>query len=275
MHDLPHFIPVGALEKSFDPQNNSLVPVADLAGRRMTLSFDNGWTIEHHFLDDRNLVWKVTAGKGTGESSEETYRATNPRPDLYFVDFVKKSEQATSVSLVLDLARGIFTAVHAQMPARKEVEVPFLDRIDAGRELTAVKATFLHGSVDTPLTSQTPRHEVTADLVGKRIEYTYSPTEQYEHIYLNGNFYAWHCLRGSEQGLCDVDRCHYFKVGERFYLFVWREKIVPTLGIVLVDLDRMRTSGKIFGYQGSDFDSLSNFPVGATARVLSVVQRDL
>ncbi len=99
-----------------------------------------------------------------------------------------------------------------------------------------------------------------------RNQYTYSPTERYEHIYLNDNFYAWQCLDGVEKGLADVDRCHYVQVAEDLYLFVWREKIIPTLGVILIDLQQMRTDGKIMGYQGSDFGALSNFPVGATRR---------
>ena len=67
------------------------------------------------------------------------------------------------------------------------------------------------------------------------MEYTYSPTERYEHIYLNEDFYTWQCLMGSEKGLADTDRCHYLKLGEQLYLFVWREKIVPTLGAVVAD----------------------------------------
>ena len=106
-------------------------------------------------------------------------------------------------------------------------------------------------------------------MVGKRVEYTYSPTECYEHIYLNERFYTWHCLLGSEKGLADTDRCHYYKLADRLYLFVWREKIVPTLGSVVVDLEALRTTGKIFGYQGEGPGGLSNFPVGARARVLN------
>ncbi|MFB4109944.1 MoaF C-terminal domain-containing protein, partial [Klebsiella pneumoniae] len=54
--------------------------------------------------------------------------------------------------------------------------------------------------------------------------------------------------------------------------FVWREKIIPTLGVILIDLQLMRTDGKIMGYQGSDFGALSNFPVGASAKILNVTR---
>ncbi|HJU49405.1 MAG TPA: MoaF C-terminal domain-containing protein, partial [Pseudogulbenkiania sp.] len=80
------------------------------------------------------------------------------------------------------------------------------------------------------------------------------------------------CLDGVEKGLADVDRCHYFKIDRNLYLFVWREKIIPTLGVVMIDLDHLKTDGKILGYQGSNFTELSNFPVGALAQVLNTTR---
>ena len=111
-------------------------------------------------------------------------------------------------------------------------------------------------------------------MIGKRVQYTYSPTECYEHIYLNADFYTWQCLRGAEKGLADTDRCQYYKLGELLYLFVWREKIVPTLGVVVVDYSAWRSSGKIFGYRGNDFDRLENFYMGAYARLLNITRHD-
>ena len=111
---------------------------------------------------------------------------------------------------------------------------------------------------------------MTEELVGKRIEYTYSPTERYEHIYLNGSFYTWHCLLGAEKGLADTDCCHSYKLARNLYLFVWREKIVPTLGVVVLDLNAMRTTGKIFGYEGNDFRKVVNFRIGARARLQNI-----
>jgi hypothetical protein len=275
MSDVAPWITVGELEKAFAPDSNSLRPVADLSGRTVTLHGEDGRITEYRFADATTLVWTATSGEESGEGAEERYSATNPRPGIYFVDFLRHRARATSVTLVLDLGRGIFTAVIGEMPRRADAEVPFAERIAAGVELTGVKAAFLHGAIDTPFTPATPRHEITEELIGKRVEYTYSLTEQYEHLYLNRNYYTWHCLRGAEQGLADTDRCHYFKLGDQLYLFVWREKIVPTLGVVLVDLAGLRTTGKAFGYQGNDFGRLSNFPVGASARVVSVLRRDL
>ncbi|MFZ7125520.1 MAG: MoaF C-terminal domain-containing protein [Desulfobacterales bacterium] len=98
----------------------------------------------------------------------------------------------------------------------------------------------------------------------------YSDTETYEHIYLNEHLYTWHCLAGIEKGLADTDRCHAYRIGEGLYLFVWREKVVPTLGVVMIDLQRMKTTGKILGYEDGDFGTIVNAPVGAFATLLNV-----
>ena len=38
---------------------------------------------------------------------------------------------------------------------------------------------------------------------------------------------------------------------------------------VLIDLQQHRSDGKIFGYAGSSFDELSNFPVSSYCQVLN------
>jgi hypothetical protein len=133
---------------------------------------------------------------------------------------------------------------------------------------------FLRASIGMPLRSDVHPHNPTHELIGKRVKYVYSHTESYEHIYLNPNLYTWHCLEGIEKGLADTDRCHYFKIAEALYLFVWREKIVPTLGVVMVDLNAMKTTGKLFGFEGDDFSRLTNVPIGAHAILLNVTRYD-
>ena len=274
----PTWIPVGELAEAFEGKSNILPPTAELKGMDLRLHFENGWIIEHKFATARRLLWRETSGAGRKQWTDETYLATKVREGIYFIDFLEHLERATTVSLALDLKAGIVTAVIGQLPTRTETKEGILDRAIKGKELTSVKTTFLSGSVNKAFDRvKTSRHSKTDELVGKRIEYTYSPTERYEHIYLNRSFYTWHCLEGAERkegiGLTDTDRCHYYKLRERLYLFVWREKIIPTLGVVIVDLDKMRSSGKIFGYEGNDFGKLSNFPVGARARLLARILR--
>ena len=228
----------------------------------MTLRFEDGSAVDYHFPSAVELV--------RGRGQVESYRAAEIRPGILFVDFVASDRCAATISLVLDLGRGICTAVEAELPTEADAKVPLIERIAHGQQLTGVSARFLSGAIDSSFGHFVERHADTQELIGSRIEYAYTRSERYEHVYLNEQFYTWHCLAGPEKGLADTDRCRYLKVANRLYLFVWCEKIVPTLGAVLVDLEQMKTTGKIFGYQGFDFGALMNFPVGARARRVGV-----
>jgi hypothetical protein len=185
------------------------------------------------------------------------------------VSFIEPQRRASTSALLLDLSNGMCTVVRGQLPTREEASKPFFQRIADGEELTGVSAELIAATIGAPCDAKAARHAPTSDLVGKRVEYTYSATERYEHIYLNERLYTWHCLAGSEQGLADTDRCHYLKLAPELYLFVWREKIVPTLGIVVVDLQQMKTTGRIMGYESFDVGAITSFPVGARVRILS------
>lgn len=270
----PSWIPVGALGAAFQHDNHCLPVVADLAGRTFTLYFENGWVIRHDFHDHQNLTWDMTAPDGEHVIGRDQYRATRIRDQIYFVDFIKSSERATTVSLVLNLAEQVFVAVQGQLPDQTERLLPIPTRIAEGKALTPVSATFLRGSIDQPVTADMPLPAVTSELIGKRIEYRYSPLEVYEHIYLNPMSYTWHCIKGAELGLADTDACYYYRISTDLYLFVWCEKIIPTLGVIMIDLTALKTTGKILGYESSESEALHNFAVGAHARIRSVVVKD-
>ncbi|RDU98811.1 molybdenum cofactor biosynthesis F family protein [Trinickia dinghuensis] len=263
-----NWISVGDLGKSFAESSNALRPVADLAGHSYDIDFGFN-VVTHAFIDDKTLTWTV---KGTGESGTDAYQATSPRPGIYFVDFIKSSVRATSVSLVLDLQPGIATVVIGTLPDEASASIPAIERVRRNRELTAVDAQIFPGVIDGRFDAESPTHEATAELVGKRVQYRYNPHECYEHVYLNEEMYVWHCVSGIEKGLADADRCHYRKIRDGLYLFVWREKTVPTLGVIMIDLDAGKTTGKILGYAGDDFGELANFPVGAYATVLNTTE---
>lgn len=312
MGDNTSWITVGALAHAFSEESYVPEASADLTGRTLTLNLQGGGGLEYRFESATDLSWRVLPGTDMGGGAAvagaevaagggaaagavaatggAAVTGTAPcfaaklREGLYFVDHLKTDERATSVSVVLDLERGMATVMTARLPEEAESREAFADRIAQGKELTAVAVGFFSAAIDRPFDAHTPCHETTLDMVGRRVEYTYSPTERYEHIYLNERFYTWHCLMGSEKGLAETDRCHYFKLADRLYLFVWREKVVPTLGVVVVDFEAMRTAGKIFGYQGDEKGDASaegltaggaaavglcNFAVGARARMLS------
>lgn len=273
MSEPSRWIAVGELAQAFSPDNYAPSPSEDLIGRQVELHMDNGQVFLYRFEARDRLFWSLSTMTGRPQETAEAYGAVQIRSGIYLVDFVRQRERTAKTVLVLDLAQGIATSLAAKLPEKGEARLTLKERIEQGKELTAASATVLSGAINEPFSATTARHFPTDELIGKRIEYTYSPTEQYEHIYLNENFYTWHCLRGQEKGLADTDRCHYYKLAEKLYLFVWREKIIPTIGAVVVDLEALRTAGNIFGYVGSDYKVATNFPVGAHARLLSVTMR--
>ncbi|WNW11198.1 molybdenum cofactor biosynthesis F family protein [Pseudomonas sp. DTU_2021_1001937_2_SI_NGA_ILE_001] len=266
------WITVGALADGFAPEAFILPNLAELAGRAFELHFANGWRISHRF-DAAQVHWQAADGHSQGSA---TYRATSLRNGIYLVDFLKHEDgRDWSISLVLDTLSASFTAVIGSLPDQATTHEGLYHRALAGKPLTGVQVQFLHGSLDTPWREGACPHAPTLELVGLRNLYRYSPTEVYEHVYLNGDYYSWQCLSGVEKGLCDTDRAHYYKLAEQLYLFVWREKIVPTLGLIVIDLQQHRSDGKIFGYAGDRFDTLSNFPVASYCRVLNTTEYGL
>jgi hypothetical protein len=266
------WIPVGQLSEAFHPGSYAPTPTPDLAGRTVDLWLEDGRVINCRFETADRLAWSIGPDADQEPSERAKYWAAALGENLYFVDFVWGGERATTVTLLLDLGLRIATVLIGRLPEDREARRPLLERISAGEELTGVSATFLSAAIDQPFTEETPRHLPTDDMVGRRVEYTYSPTERYEHIYLNRSLYTWHCLEGSEKGLGDTDRCHYLKLADELYLFVWREKIVPTLGVVVVDFAALKTAGKILGYLGDGSAALANFAVGAHARLLNTTR---
>lgn len=246
------FIPVGALGDGFAPDANILEPVSDLDGASFELDFGERLTLT---LADGVARW----GEGVGAP----VRVTSLRSGLYLVDGVAGT---TSTTFVLDTSAGLVTLVEGELPGEAVRAESAYTRVQRGEDPTGVTARIRHGRVAG---STAPLHAPTTELVGFRNRYTYSPNEAYEHIYLTPDLYTWHCLGGVEKGLADTDRCHHVGIRDGLTLFVWREKIVPTLGLILIDMSALRTDGKIFGNDGFDTTSTVNFPVGARAEVLA------
>jgi hypothetical protein len=253
------FIPVGALGDGFAPDANVLEPVTDLDGSSFELDLGERLTLT---VADGVARW--------GQDAEAPVRVTSLRSGLYLVDGVMDGvvdgvAGATSTTFVLDTDSGLVTLVEGELPTDAVRAESAYTRVQRGDDPTGVTARIRHGRVAG---TSARLHAPTTELVGFRNRYTYSPNEAYEHIYLTPDLYTWHCLNGVEKGLADTDRCHHVGLRDKLTLFVWREKIVPTLGLLLVDLSAMRTDGKIFGNDGFDTTSTVNFPVGARAEVL-------
>jgi hypothetical protein len=122
------------------------------------------------------------------------------------------------------------------------------------------------GDPSVPPTGMKPHP--TRDLIGLRAFYTYNPNQCFEHVYLNSERYAWHCLVGPLKGQSDVELVIMYKFDVNQYIFSWREFGLPVCTVFFHNWDQMRETGKFFAI-GED-GQLANTPAGALITKLSV-----
>jgi hypothetical protein len=262
-----HWLQVGEFVADFG--GNEPGQVATLAGRTLQFNFEDGSSERYSFVSDQHA--QINDGVGARAA---TYRATQLRPGILLIDHLESDEPTRSITLVVDLARQACTKLVGDLPSREQTLIPLFTRVLNKQSLSAVTARFLQGAVDAPFTAATHRHDPTDELTGRRVLHEYGTEDAYEHIYLESDLYTWHCIKGPEIGLADTDRCFVRKLDEQLYLFAWVEKIIPTLGVVMMDLGSLRTTGKLFGYRGADFGETVNSPVGAISRLVNVTRYD-
>lgn len=227
-------------------------PSGGLAGETLLLDFTNGARAELRFRPDGGLDWKED---GVSAWSAPC-RIVELRPDLYMVDLIDPSRPATTRTLIFDRAHGSALELLVSMPEPGEVAIPLFKRAQSGRRLTAV-------TLRQRRAGRGNAFPATTELIGRSKTYRYSATDIYQHIYVSADRYSWQCLSGSEKGLADTDETIHLRLAEDLILFIWLEKIIPTCGMVAIDLAAGRSSGKIFGYSSADLTQLTNVPVGA------------
>lgn len=257
------YIPVGELADGFARESYVLPAVAPHKSA-LLLHFPVGGKLSCRFTGDAMLEWN--------HQPAVPCRITAIRDGIEFIDFVDNQRRSSTLTLICDHHRGCFSLVSGQLPSEQQIRLAAFSRIEQGLPLTGVRVEIRCGRLDGPCNPDSPLHGISPDLIGMRNQYRYNPHECYEHVYLNANNYAWHCLEGVEKGLADVDRCHTIKITERLYLFIWQEKIVPTLGVVLIDMAQLRSDGKILGYQQHNLREITNFAMGAQVSVLNVTR---
>jgi hypothetical protein len=211
------------------------LPVSDkLEGSSLDLAFDNGWTINHSF-DRGEVTWTITGGTDAGVSGTHPYRAVEVREEIFYIDFLKGEGTGThDVTMIFNRADGRVTVADSFFVNRNgdvRMHTDFLSGRVAGT-----------GEIE-------PRAE-SNELTGKRIFYRYSPTERYEHIYLNSGTFVWHCIQGAERGLGDVDPIRVFELADGVVLLYWSETVMPVESFVVIDLSNQRSIGRMFCWDG-------------------------
>ena len=229
-----------------------------LAGRLIELDCgvvgveDSAHTFTHEF-GDGELSWSVSTA-GEIQSGRAEYQLFEMQPGLFFLHYRRiEAEHPVVVTLALDLTTGQASGA--------------IGELGLGPEPHLARQAWFQGQVVGSDATAAGAHPRTNELIGRRVRYAYSSDDVYDHIYLNHQLFTWFCVKGAEAGLGDTDRCVHWKLREETYLFSWLEKNVGVEGMVLIDLEALRTVGIQFGLDQQSGD-LVNITMGAYAMPL-------
>ena len=259
------YITIGEMAEGFSEYN--LPQTQDLVGKEYKIYMgepDAQVAVLHKFITDKVVYWEVLDGPEKGVAGYDEYIATNPKEGYYFVEFITGSNQAKMVTLLLDMKRQIATVVLGHFPKEKDDQMSLYTRSAKKLPITASSVDIMNASIDKPMTSKTPRHNLNSDdLVGKRKLYQYSSKDAYEHIYHTNRLFTWSCHSGNEKGLTDTDFAQIVKIDKDFYMIVWVEKIMHIVSTITLNFETMRSSGAMASFEGWDYGEIINVSSGA------------
>ena len=145
----------------------------ELNGKKFDLVMDNGDDYSIYFLSESKIEWRRI-----GEPKHcDLYECLKADETTYFVNFEATGiKPRTGISVILDTAQRLATLVKTYTDFT--TKYPSL-----------VESKFVFGAIDMPgFDLPKKRHAYTIDLLGKRIEWSYSPTFAIMHVYYHTSF---------------------------------------------------------------------------------------
>jgi hypothetical protein len=205
------------------------IPADDrLAGTSFAIDDDAG-RLSLDFRSGEQVHWQ--RGEHGGQ---DWYEHVEMRPGLHYLTTTFAADPLHAQVIVVNE-----TSRHTLTIAARIAEEPTPGR-------PRVSQQFTPGRLADQRTSG-PAPAPTRELIGWRAQYRYSPNHLYEHVYLSSERYCWQCLVGEQRGHGDVDLASTWGLGDRLYVFTFREFLIPVAATWLYDLDAMRTVGTFFG----------------------------
>ncbi|MGF6833724.1 hypothetical protein QF015_001899 [Paenarthrobacter sp. TE4293] len=246
--DTSNWLPLDGLAPGFDANKAPLVQ--DLSGQQFIVHA-KGDPMTFRF-DDDEVQWTAA-----GHAGSAPYEAFLVAEQLYYAQWHSVAEPELAISLVLDLTNGTALYIGARLGQPTPSSV-------------AVQHDFRPGTLDR-FTTGIPMAESTG-LIGRRVEWVYSESHAYEHIYLSPTWYTWQCLAGPERGLADTDSNTVYQVRPGIFVFTWREKVIPCGSVTIADhrdVNAIRSHGSLFGWDESGTQPV-HFTFGAHGRLISM-----
>jgi Molybdenum cofactor biosynthesis protein F. len=191
--------------------DNRLPYTGFLAGKELTVRYDNGVAWNYRFSSPEKLSWRRD---GESQWHEEEYRAFESDESLIFFSHMHSGTRpAECVQIALDFANGLSTCVNSKMGSEYfAVEVSY--KIVFGvMEMKGLEAPHYM------------RHTFTDEMVGRAFSWNYSESMTSMHMYATPHSASWTIfLDNGALGMNWSAPCQYVKLRDDIYLFTLVEE---------------------------------------------------
>jgi MoaF N-terminal domain/MoaF C-terminal domain len=223
-----------------------------LAGKTLTLRYDNAPAMEYRFDDAETLNWRK---EGDSTWTKARYQAWESTPGvILFGHLLEGAPNHDGHSIVADFDQGLVTCFNGYL------NTPYFAN-EAG-----VKTLFGVIEMEGLIPPKYNRHRFTEEMVGRAVSQNYAPGLTSMHLYTTPHSLSWIIFTDSDAGGLEWSGpAAYVKIREDLYFMYWLEEACNgTLGTILVNLHTMRDVG--VGYVCGT-NGLSMSAVGAHERL--------
>ena len=229
---------------------NGAPPTGWLAGKSLTLRYDDGPVMDYRFDDAETLNWRKDGGAWT----KARYQAWESAPGVILFGHLLEGEPNHDGHMVVaDFDNGLVTCFNGHL------NTPYFAN-EAG-----VKTLF--GVVEMPgvIPPRYDRHQFTDEMLGRAMTWNYSPGLTSMHLYSTPHSVSWIIFTESGAGGMEWSGPGAFvKIRDGLYFLYWLEEACNgTLGTILVNMRTMHDAG--IGYHCGE-EGLSMSQVGAHSR---------
>jgi hypothetical protein len=224
---------------------NAEPPTGWLAGKTLTLRYDNGPVMEYRFDDAESLEWRRD---GQGGFTKARYQAWEPAPGvIMFGHLLEGTPDHEGHIVVADFEQGLVSCYNGYL------NTPYFANEAGARSLFGI----IEMAGITP--PKYRRHHRTDELVGHAISWNYRPGLTSMHLYSTPHSLSWIIFTDADAG--GMEWCgpaDYIKIRDGLYFAYWLEEACNgTLGTILINMRTMHDTG--IGYHcGAEGLSMSS-----------------
>ncbi len=229
---------------------NGAPTTAFLAGKTLTLRYDDGPVMDYRIDDAETLNWRKNGGAWT----KARYQAWESAPGVIMFGHLLEGEpNHDGHMIVADFHHGLVSCFNGFL------NTPYFAN-EAG-----VKTLFGVIEMEGLVPPKYRRHGFTDEMVGRAVSWNYRPGLTSMHLYSTPHTVSWIIFTDADAGGMEWSGPGAFiKIRDGLYFLYWLEEACNgTLGTILVNMRTMHDAG--IGYHCGE-EGLSMSQVGAHAR---------